>query len=59
MMFYSEKKCLWYKIRKFLSVIETLAVMVAEVSTLLNHEAKVAKEVPAAVVAMAVTRGSN
>lgn len=36
-----------------------LALMVAEASTLLNLETKVAMEVPAAAVAMAVAGGSN
>lgn len=36
-----------------------LALMVVEASTLLNHETKVAMEVPAAAVAMAVAGGSN
>jgi hypothetical protein len=33
--------------------------MVEEASTLLNHETKVAREVPAAAVAMAMAGGSN
>lgn len=36
-----------------------LALMVVEASTLLNHETKVAMEVPAAAVAMAVAGGFN
>jgi hypothetical protein len=36
-----------------------LTLMVVEASTLLNHGTKVAMEVPAAAVAMAVAGGSN
>jgi hypothetical protein len=36
-----------------------LALLVAEASTLLNHETKVAKEVPAVAVAMAAAAGGS